>query len=114
VQSGAWHLYTGDSCDLTHVSDQVDVTGVELALHALEWNGGPTRTQALGPTSVAIDGGGVAGGVGNCPEVDQRGGPRADGTCDIGAYELNAVPPELLFRDGFESGDTTEWSNSVP
>ena len=104
----------GDTCDLTAVGDQVNVSGAQLALHALDWNGGPTRTHALGPTSVAVNGGGVGGGEGNCPDVDQRGGPRTDGTCDVGAYELNAVPPELIFRDGFESGDTTAWSNSVP
>ena len=104
----------GDTCDLTAEGDQVNVSGAQLALHALDWYGGPTRTHALGPTSVAVDGGGVGGGEGNCPEVDQRGGPRTDGTCDVGSYELNAVPPELIFRDGFESGGTTAWSNSVP
>jgi CSLREA domain-containing protein len=104
----------GDTCDLTAEGDQVNVSGAQLALHALDWYGGPTRTHALGPTSVAVDGGGVGGGEGTCPDVDQRGGPRTDGTCDVGSYELNAVPPELIFRDGFESGNTTAWSNSVP
>ncbi len=104
----------GDTCDLTEVGDQVNVSGVNLALQALDWNGGPTRTRSLGLTSVAIDGGGVGGGEGNCPDVDQRGGPRTDGTCDVGSYELDAVPPELIFRDGFESSDTTAWSFSNP
>jgi hypothetical protein len=29
--------------------------------------------------------------------------------CDIGAYELNLN----VFADGFETGDTTAWSNAV-
>jgi hypothetical protein len=33
----------------------------------------------------------------------------SDGSLDIGAYEVGA-----LFADGFESGDTTEWSGSFP
>ena len=79
------------------MGDQINVSGVNLALQSLAWNGGPTPTRALGLTSVAVNGGGVGGGEGNCPDVDQRGGPRTDGTCDVGSYELNAVPPELIF-----------------
>jgi predicted outer membrane repeat protein len=57
----------------------------ELGLH----NGGPTPTFGLLPGSNAIDSGDnavcSAKGVGG---VDQRGFPRSDGACDIGAFEL--------------------------
>src|SRR5205807_448957 len=49
-------------------------------------NGGPTKTQALLPSSPAIDRGGT--GTNGCPTVDQRGMRRPQGrACDIGAYE---------------------------
>ncbi len=46
-------------------------------------NGGPTRTHALLPGSVAIDAAGACG-----LENDQRGFPRNDGPCDSGAVEF--------------------------
>lgn len=47
-------------------------------------NGGFTQTMALLPSSPAID----AGDDAMCPDVDQRGVARPQGTyCDIGAYE---------------------------
>jgi len=52
-------------------------------LGPLQDNGGPTLTHALQSGSPAID----AGDNANCPETDQRGVPRSDGACDIGAYE---------------------------
>jgi hypothetical protein len=40
----------------------------------------------------------------------QRGSPRPDdGARDLGAFEFG-----LLFGDGFESGDTGEWSQTIP
>lgn len=50
-------------------------------LQPLADNGGPTATMALAPGSSAVD---LAP---TCPELDQRGMPRA-GPCDAGAYEL--------------------------
>jgi CSLREA domain-containing protein len=57
-------------------------------------NGGPTWTFALLSGSPALD----AGDNATCaaPPVsgkDQRGEPRNDGQCDIGAFELNNQPP---------------------
>ena len=47
----------------------------------------------------------------NCPLIDQRGFPRDDGACDVGAYEAGA---EVIFTDGFESGGISARSNHVP
>jgi hypothetical protein len=70
------------------------IIGVDPLLAALTNNGGPTRTQALLPGSIAID-------AGSNPQelpFDQRdsGFPRTLGTAtDIGAFEAAAatIPP---------------------
>lgn len=61
------------------------VTG-DPSLRGLDRNGGPTRTRALDDPS-------PANGTGNnaiCPGADQRGAPRSDGACDIGAFEWHS------------------------
>lgn len=75
----------------------------DAGLGAFQFNGGPTKTRALSPSSPAVD-------AGNCFALskDQRGYPRpanipgvdnvADG-CDIGAYEVELkVGLPLVFR----------------
>jgi parallel beta-helix repeat protein len=58
------------------------------------------------PGSPAIDAGVVLAAVPN----DLEGVPRPQGaTHDIGAYEAGGI-----FADGFESGDTSRWSATVP
>lgn len=53
-------------------------------------NGGPTKTQAIGPGSPALDA--IPAGNPNCQPTDQRGVPRPQGGgCDSGAFEY--VPP---------------------
>jgi len=96
----------GDTCFLDAPSDQVGVSGPDLALAALANNGGPTQTHALLPGSVAIN-----GGVTACPFVDQRGWTRIDAMCDVGAFEVDG-DPDLIFTDGFESGSTSAWSGT--
>ena len=55
-------------------------------------NGGFTQTMALGTGSPAID----AGDDANCPETDQRGVERPQGShCDIGAYEFEGAHVEV-------------------
>jgi hypothetical protein len=60
-------------------------------LGALQNNGGPTETRAIGPGSAALNTGSA------CEPTDQRGLFRggAAGLCDIGAFELGATvsPP---------------------
>ena len=63
------------------------------ALGLLANNGGPTKTHALLPGSLAIDGA-ICGGVADCPETDQRGRLRPAGMYfDAGAFEFGASPP---------------------
>ncbi len=83
-------------------------TPLEPLLAALAANGGPTETRSLGAGSPAIDRGDPLGCASWNPVlaqdepmvVDQRGELRptdgdgdADATCDVGAFEVAAVPP---------------------
>ncbi|HTX31172.1 MAG TPA: choice-of-anchor Q domain-containing protein [Solirubrobacteraceae bacterium] len=80
VVNGGHDLSYGDaSCP--------DSTGVDPELGALEDNGGPTETMALGSGSAAIDAVPATGA--DCPATDQRGALRPAGAaCDVGAYEV--------------------------
>jgi hypothetical protein len=68
------------------------------------WNGGDTRTAAIAPGSPGHNTGTATGAT----TADQRGLPR-DGTPDIGAYEVGT---DIVFADGFASGDLSAWSSS--
>jgi hypothetical protein len=62
---------------------------IDPVLGPLQDNGGPTRTMAPLVGSPALD----AGDNTDAPPTDQRGAPRiAQGTIDIGAYEVQAAP----------------------
>lgn len=64
-------------------------------LQALAFNGGPTKTHALGTGSPAIDTGAAPVSL----TTDQRGYTRSVGVApDIGAYELDT---DRIFTDGF-------------
>jgi CSLREA domain-containing protein len=67
-----------------------DLVNVNPLLGPLQNNGGPTQTQALLPTSPALDAVPTIGA--GCPGTDQRSVSRPEGgACDIGAYELAAT-----------------------
>ena len=84
-------------------------------LGPLQSNGGPTKTVALLPGSRAID---FDDPVGGCVDynsatltTDQRDSPRVVGTYrDVGAFEYS--PP--IFSNGFETGNTSQWSTTTP
>jgi hypothetical protein len=61
-----------------------DLIGADPLLGTLGNNGGPTATMALAATSPAI------GASQACPSDDQRGLPRGNPVCDIGAFEHQA------------------------
>jgi hypothetical protein len=63
-------------------------------LGALGNYGGNTATVPLLPDSSAID----AGNAVYCPPIDQRGQPRDDLQCDIGAYELKYADRPTVIR----------------
>ena len=66
-------------------------TNVDPQLGALADNGGPTKTQAVGPGSPAF--GAVPPAA--CSQTDQRGVSRPQGAgCEIGAYEF--APPSVV------------------
>lgn len=71
--------------------------GISPLLAPLQDNGGPTFTHGLCKNSPAIDQGDNAVCVGDGITNDQRGEPRVDGSCDIGAYE---AVEELICETG--------------
>jgi CSLREA domain-containing protein len=81
IESTGHNLDGDGSCFLTAAGD---LPARDPLLAPLADNGGPTETQALLPGSPAID----AGATDGCPQHDQRGIARPQGTgCDIGAFE---------------------------
>ena len=105
------NLEDRDSCGFDPPSG--DIINADPLLRPLGQAGGPTPTMALQVGSPAIDTGGTA----VCETTDQRGiGRPVDGdgddlaVCDIGAFELQ---PDVIFEDGFESGDLSGWDSAV-
>jgi hypothetical protein len=122
--SSGYNIERATSCDFTATGDQQGI--LDPGLYTLGDYGGRTSTHILEPDSPAIDGGDPSGcygdldGGGTLDTVplyyDQRGegherhnDGNLDGSaiCDIGAVEM-----QIIFFDGFESGDTSTWSYS--
>ena len=90
-----------------------NIVGLSPMLGSLQGNGGPTWTQALLPSSPAIDAGAC-----DYPLTDQRGVPRpfdvpwipnVAGGCDIGAFELVAPSPVLAISTQSSGSFTLSW-----
>lgn len=83
----------GNTCKLTHASDQTSLPGATLGLGTLGDYGGPTLTRRLLPGSPAL-----GAGIGcPLPTTDQRGVPRPQGGgCDAGAWERVVPKVPLL------------------
>jgi len=107
----------GSSCELDGSSDMVSVPGFELLLGVLGDYGGITPTHLPSSQSAAVDPS-EGGSLVFCSTYDQRGQLRDVGTCDVGAVERQASDVEpitlFIFFDGFESGNLSAWSSSVP
>ena len=101
------------ACELDHSTD-IDVAAVpDVLVMPLGHYGGhtPTMLPTAGP-NLLVDNPGAAS---HCQTDDQRGVDRAlDGgpACDTGAVERVLGDP--LWADGFETGDTSAWSATVP
>ncbi len=80
ITSGGHNIDSRDSCGFTASGDLVNTNP---KLGALLDNGGPTPTRGLLAGSPALN----AGDNTLCPQGDQRGSLRDDGSCDIGAFE---------------------------
>jgi CSLREA domain-containing protein len=86
----------GDTCDLDHANNLVNVSSGALALGTLADHGGATLTYQPGPLSPAIDNADPA----YCLATDQRGFQRPFGGCDVGAVEVGAE--DRVFANDFE------------
>ncbi|MGE0087078.1 MAG: choice-of-anchor Q domain-containing protein, partial [Desulfococcaceae bacterium] len=109
-----------------YASGANDIVGEQTSLNidSLADNGGPTRTHALLPGSVAIDAGNPS--ATDLPIYDQRGTgfPRVKNSrVDIGAYESEPAVPEINISQettpiasggSFDFGDAVINTDSVP
>jgi CSLREA domain-containing protein len=120
ITSSGYNIESGVSCGFTAVGDQ---QSTDPMIGLLGSYGGPTHTLILLAGSPAIDAGNPSGcgdGFGGLLELDQRafarevdGDGNSSAICDVGAYEYTSFPARI-FRDGFETRDVLEWSNSIP
>ncbi|MEJ2085839.1 MAG: choice-of-anchor Q domain-containing protein, partial [Acidobacteriota bacterium] len=96
-------------------------------LDPLADNGGPTMSHLPDlAASPVIDTGSCTGSVADqrgfgdpntlVRIVDAPGVPAVDDGCDVGAVEAfaEAIAGPAIFADGFESGDTASWSDTIP
>lgn len=130
-EDNAQGLTYADTSDIFNVdidTQSFNATSATAALinldNTLRDNGGPTKTLALLPGSVAIGAGNAV--VGNAAPVnnqDQRGRGRigsSDPACDVGAYEYNsfdapAAPSVITPAPGtYENGVTITLSSTTP
>ena len=83
-----------------------DMVVADLLLGPLDPAPGPTPTHLPDAASPAVD-----HVPGPCLRADQRGRLRPATGCDSGSVERTPID---IFSDGFESGDISAWSGSVP
>jgi len=98
---GANNLVMAADAALTLPADTI---ALDPQLSPLDDNGGPTRTHALATTSPAIDAGNNAAAL----VSDQRGtgfARVAGAAADIGAFEVQDLADDLIFKDGFDGAE---------
>jgi hypothetical protein len=93
ITSGGYNIEsTGDTCNFGRSTDMVNVSAEDLGLELLIERGGPTKTHALEPGSIAIDvipAEACLDLEGEPLATDQRGVERPQGAaCDVGSFEL--------------------------
>jgi hypothetical protein len=88
---GGSNVEDGTTCDFSAPGSLSGDSDAQIGLQPLASNGGQTETEALLPSSVALN----IVPLSSCPPTDQRGVPRPQPSsasdCDAGAYEL--IPP---------------------
>jgi hypothetical protein len=90
-----------DDCAFHSPGDRVNTNPLLGSLHE---NGGPVQTEALAPSSPAVDGGSNVG----CPPTDARGVIRPQGSaCDVGAFELAPPSASTLPATGIATTSAT-------
>ncbi|REJ73542.1 MAG: hypothetical protein DWQ30_24505 [Acidobacteria bacterium] len=113
VTSDGGNLQSPDAdCLVAAPGDIGGLTRADLHLGTLGDYGGPVPTILPGTQSLAVE---PPLSMVTCSPTDARGLPRV-GRCDVGAVERQPGDPESgpMFEDGFESGDTAAWSQTVP
>jgi hypothetical protein len=108
IISGGYDVIPNGSCGTTGAAAGSDVTDVASAdLGALQDNGGPTETEAIGAGSPAFE----LVPAADCPATDQRGvtRPQPSGAafCNAGAYETQAVPTMVAYTGPTSAEDAT-------
>ncbi|MEQ9799689.1 MAG: Calx-beta domain-containing protein [Salinisphaeraceae bacterium] len=110
------NLASDDSCTTLFGPDNLGININDLVADPAD-NGGPTLTQGL-LTGVAgeqaINGGDQTTCDDDDIETDQRGFFIQEPPCDIGAFEVNALPPALDFGDAPDAGDGSTTGPSYP
>jgi hypothetical protein len=94
-----------DTTDLNGDGDTLDYVG-----HLHDLSTGVTTNLELATETIAVAGSTVAFRV----NESQQGGTDLNGDGDATDAVLFVVVVGPLFADGFESGDTSIWSNTVP
>jgi hypothetical protein len=96
TSAGSWWQTPDSSCTLNSTTNTINAPA---GLGALASNGGPTQTVSPQLGSGLINPSNAV----SCLSTDQRGvsRPQAAG-CDIGAVEVSANVPDVIFANGFE------------
>ena len=98
------NLDSGTSCGFSTPPTNNSLSNANADLGSLQNNGGPTETRALGGSSAALNSASntVCADATTVNNIDQRGVTRPQptgGTCDIGAYEAEAVATIFVQKD---------------
>jgi CSLREA domain-containing protein len=112
IVTHAYNIETGDTCGFSAANG--DLINTDPILGPLADNGGLTQSRLPQTGSPAIDL--IPASSAYCGGHDQRGTlrPTDDDSNGQAACEAGSVEIGLLFTDGLETGDMTQWSSTAP